>query len=649
MLKKRKKYIIKGRDMCMKTNLLYKIEKEQHSKEEIRRILEENPNIKFVSLMGVDLGGNATDEKIPIKFFLDDIDDFLASAIQTDGSSVELYNIATLNNAKVDLMPDRNCRWYVDYNLEHIDEETGLPVGTLKIPAFLIHDNKKVCSRGILQKADKYFKESLMDIFRTYPHILEDLGIESVDDIEDIGLTSATELEFWVNTPEDKADLEKLYISQSLKEQYWKRTHGVIRTCLEESLIVLGNMGIEPEMAHKEVGGIPSSISIEGKTNHAMEQLEISWKFSTPLQAADNELIVRDVVEDIFTAHGLEVTFKAKPIEGVAGNGGHTHFGVSVTLKNGQRKNIFAPKDMKEDYLSILGYGALMGLLYNYEVINPFVTSSIDGFNRLVPGFEAPVCIVTSLGHSYEVPSRNRSVLVGLIRDMRNPKTLRFELRSPNPLSNKYLVIAACYQAMLDGIKAAAESGRGTKELEKELSKAPGEEGFYLETERAYRDEHDVFEFYELNERNKRFGNPPATVYENMKNIQKYSYKLKSLKQGNVFTDAIINSFRVGAIDKWQKKLKTRLIEQNIAVIRSLKKIHTPENMDAIDEVIWKSIDDMKYDLMKDTLTKESLFTRIRNAVDNRDYEEASNLQLEMKRKMNDIQQLYLKYKKNLY
>ena len=77
---------------------------------------------------------------------------------------------------------------------------------------------------------------------------------------------------------------------------------------------------------------------------------------------------------------------------------------------------------MKNDYLSIAGYGALMGMLYNYEVINPFVTSSIDGFNRLVPGFEAPICIVTSLGHTYEQPSRNRSVLVGLIRDMRTLK-----------------------------------------------------------------------------------------------------------------------------------------------------------------------------------------------------------------------------------
>jgi len=113
-----------------------------------------------------------------------------------------------------------------------------------------------------------------------------------------------------------------------------------------------------------------------------------------------------------------------------------------------------------------------MGLLKNYEILAPIATNTNDGFNRLEPGFEAPVCTVTSLGHDYEVASRNRSVLVGLIRDVENPKTLRFELRSPNPLTNKYLVIAGCYQTMLDGIKAIVELDKfDTKELERELSK----------------------------------------------------------------------------------------------------------------------------------------------------------------------------------
>ncbi|WP_314495514.1 type I glutamate--ammonia ligase [Peptostreptococcus sp.] len=632
------------------SSLLYYIKKEDHSGERLRKILEENKYIKFVSLMGVDLGGNATDEKIPVKLVLEDIEEFLNASIQTDGSSVELYNIATLNNAKVDLKADLDAAWFVDYNHEFIDEETGCPVGTLKIPAFLIHDNKKVCSRGTLERAEKYFKNSLTDIIRNNPEILENTNVDSPDDIESIELTAATELEFWVNTPEDKADLEKLFVSQSLKEQYWKRTHGVIRTCLEKCLIALENYGLEPEMAHKEVGGIHSSINIKGSTNHAMEQLEISWKFNKPLQAADNELWVREIVYDIFESHGLEVSFKAKPIHGVAGSGAHAHVSVAAKLKDGRFVNLFAPKDLKNDYLSPIGYASLMGMMKNYEVLAPIVTNTNDGFNRLVPGFEAPVCVVTSLGHTYEIPSRNRSVLVGLIRDIDKPKSLRFELRSPNPLSNKYLVIAGCYQTMLDGIKSIADLKQfDTKLLEAELSKAPSDKGFYLEEGRAYRDENNIFNYYTLEERNARFGQPPRTVYEAMLAFETYPEKLKSLTQGAVFTEAIIDSFKVGSLDKWKKKLSSRIIDRNIRLLTSFVKLHSHENMDAIDEVMWDAIEQIKYDLMKNTLKGPSIYGMIKSAIDVGNYKEASDLQIEAKKKMEEIQQLYVNYKKNIF
>lgn len=632
------------------SSLLYYIKKEDHSGERLRKILEENKYIKFVSLMGVDLGGNATDEKIPVKLVLEDIEEFLNASIQTDGSSVELYNIATLNNAKVDLKADLDAAWFVDYNHEFIDEETGCPVGTLKIPAFLIHDNKKVCSRGTLERAEKYFKNSLTDIIGNNPEILENTNVDSPDDIESIELTAATELEFWVNTPEDKADLEKLFVSQSLKEQYWKRTHGVIRTCLEKCLIALENYGLEPEMAHKEVGGIHSSINIKGSTNHAMEQLEISWKFNKPLQAADNELWVREIVYDIFESHGLEVSFKAKPIHGVAGSGAHAHVSVAAKLKDGRLVNLFAPKDLKNDYLSPIGYASLMGMMKNYEVLAPIVTNTNDGFNRLVPGFEAPVCVVTSLGHTYEIPSRNRSVLVGLIRDIDKPKSLRFELRSPNPLSNKYLVIAGCYQTMLDGIKAIADLKQfDTKLLEAELSKAPSDKGFYLEEGRAYRDENNIFNYYTLEERNARFGQPPRTVYEAMLAFETYPEKLKSLTQGAVFTEAIIDSFKVGSLDKWKKKLSSRIIDRNIRLLTSFVKLHSHENMDAIDEVMWDAIEQIKYDLMKNTLKGPSIYGMIKSAIDVGNYKEASDLQIEAKKKMEEIQQLYVNYKKNIF
>ena len=101
----------------MKNNLLYIIKKEEHNESCLKKILKLHTEIKFVSLMAVDLSGNVTDERIPIKVFLEDLEKFLyKTAVQTDGSSVDLPEIATINDAKVDMVVDKDCNWFVDYN-----------------------------------------------------------------------------------------------------------------------------------------------------------------------------------------------------------------------------------------------------------------------------------------------------------------------------------------------------------------------------------------------------------------------------------------------------------------------------------------------------------------------------------------------------
>ena len=495
-------------------NLLYTISKENHSNDQVKEILSAHPEIKFVSFVGVDLSGNDTDEKIPVNLFLDDLDSFLHGvAVQTDGSSVVLPGIATLNNAKVDMIADLNCKWFVDYNYDFIDKSTNKPVGTLRIPCFLYHDNKPVDSRNILNNAVETFKDNLWNIFQTHPQILDVYNIKK-DDISEIVITSATELEFWVKTPNSDAELEELSTSQVLHEQYWTRTKGKVRTALEESLLLMEAYGFEPEMGHKEVGGVKARLDASGNFDHVMEQIEVDWKYSDAVQAADNELFIKILVQETYRRHGLDVTFMAKPIDGVAGSGMHVHVGVSLKLKNGKRVNLF--HTTKEHFLSVLGYASLMGILKNYEVMNPFISSTNNSLKRLKPGFEAPVCIVTSLGLSPSNPSRNRSILIGLIRDLSNPLATRFELRSPNPHSNAYITIAVCYMAMLDGILYAIKNNKTEDELLAELSKEYGEESDYLEKYRKYRAEEDVFEDFSEEERNKFFGKAPATIYENI-------------------------------------------------------------------------------------------------------------------------------------
>lgn len=630
--------------------MLFRIPVDRHSPEEITELLEKHPEVQFVSLVGIDIGGHDTDEKIPVKLFIKDIEKILTSGVQTDGSSVALPKIAKLNNAKVDIIPDMRANWYVDYNFQYEGYETGLPVGTLRIPSFLVHNDDFECgSRAVLRDALEYFKAELRKELTAHPYVFEHIaGIDSVDDIETFIITSATELEFWVKTPDDKGDREQLFTAQTLKEQYWKRTTGDVRTALEETLIVLDKYGFEVEMGHKEVGGVRAKMRNSGHYDHVMEQLEIDWKYSDAMQAADNENQVKYVVRDIFAMHGLDVTFMAKPFEGVAGSGEHTHLGLAAKLKSGKIVSMFAPKDFTEDYMNPVGYGALMGLLKNYEVINPFVSSTNDSFNRLKPGYEAPVCIVTSLGRAVTEPSRNRTVLAGLIRDAKNPLSTRFELRSPNPKSNTYLVIAASYMAILDGIKAVLAAEKDTKELEKAISKKHGEEVFYLEKDREYRSEANVFDDYTQDERDHYFGQAPATVWQNIQAFDKYPEKMKIFTESKAFSDVVLNSYRAQTVSQWKTELHDRIIPQTMDVIRGCRKKHSDDDFSDFDIKNWLEIDKIRHELAKDTITDKCLLTRTKDALDKGEYDLASDLQLVILKKVAELNDLYARYKKNL-
>ena len=630
-------------------NLLYYIDPTKETPESIKKILLDHPEVKFVSLVAVDLGNNHTDEKIPIEIFIDDVEKMLSEGVQTDGSSVNLPGIAEINNAKVDIIPDQNVKWFVDYNFNPSSiENHKKPVGSLQIPSFLIHDNKMVCSRSILKRAESYFEKKVLELLENHPEGLKELNISSISEIEKVMLTTATEIEFWVKTPDNRTNVEKLTTSQTLKEQYWKRTVGPVRTALEESLFTLNNFGYEAEMGHKEVGGVPSKVVGMSQYTHIMEQLEIDWKFSNAMQSADHELFAKNIITDTFVRNGLDVTFQAKPVEGVAGSGEHHHLGAAIKLKNGKLINLFSPEKVEDNFLNTFGWGALMGLLKNYEVINPFVTSTNDSFNRLKPGFEAPICIVSSLGHSYESPSRNRTVLVGLVRDVNSTLATRFELRAPNPNSNTYLTTASAYQCMLDGITYVLSNGKSLEEAEKEFNKPANEFYGYLEKGREYRSEKDVFEDFTEDQRNSLFGVPPKTVWENAKAFGKYEDKVAALKAGDVFTDKLINAYEKSIVSHWTTELYNRIIPTNADLIRKYSKLHGSEDITDLDVVNWEKTNSLRHFLMKDSLANKSLFTQIREAIDSKNYDIVSDLQVEMMNNMTELKNLYAKYKQNL-
>ncbi len=631
--------------MVQENELLYVIPAGKYGKEGILSLLAQYPEIKYVSLMGIDLAGNDTDEKIPIELFFKNYNTFFSGeAVQTDGSSVVLTNIATLNNAKVDIVADSDVNWIVDYNWQNIDADSGRPTGTLRIPAFLVHDGEMVDSRSILKRTIEYVNHELIALLKN--HSIAGMEHVRADDIDELLFTTATELEFWVKTPSQEIDSRALSVSQRMQEQYWQRTHGAVRTAMEESIEMLKKMGLEPEMGHKEVGGVKPRIDDNGRLVSVLEQLEIDWRYqNSPLQTADNELEARILIREVFRKNGLEVTFKAKPIIGVAGSGKHTHIGLAARMKNGTVVNLFAPQQMDADFLSVIGYGALMGMLHHYEIMNPFVSATNDALNRLKPGFEAPVAIVTSLGKSPQELSRNRSVLIGLIRDMKNPLATRFELRSPNPYTNTYTCIALCYLAALDGIRYAVESHKAPEALLQELSKEPGEAADYLDAGRAYRTENDVFEYYSAEERSARFSCPPTTVWENIRLMKQFPEKKHRLAAGNAFSERLMDSFLAGVIHRWKLELYNRIISENNAQVRACKRLN---NENELDEERWREIDGRRQYLAKDRRGQLSLLSRIREALTSGDYDTASVLQVEMNEKMIELDELYHEYRENL-
>jgi len=635
-------------NFCINSNLLYVLSKEKHTVEAIQSELVLHPEIKFVSLVGIDLSGNDTDERIPIHLFLENIDDFLNGAVQTDGSSVVLPGIATLNDGKVDFIADLSVNWFVDYNYENLCSQTRLPTGTLRIPCFLEHNGNQVCSRSILKRAVDHFHIEMMELLDAYPEICKQWNITK-DDIDHISLTAATELEFWVRTPDDKIVVEQLSVSQGMKEQYWKRTKGVVRTALEQSVELLGCYDFDPEMGHKEVGGVKAHVKDSGHLSNIMEQLEVDWKYSSALQAADNELFARIFIKEIFRLYGLEATFMAKPVEGVAGSGEHIHVNAMAKLKNGKKINLFSPAEYGKDFLNTIGWGALMGILKHYNVLGSFITVTNDGFNRLKPGFEAPTHPVASLGKDVTTASRNRTVLLGLIRNPLSPLSTRFELRSPNPHTNVYMCLGALYQCALNGIEYAIQSKKSAKELEMEFCKKPGEEADYLLKNMMYRTEADVFKTYTEEQRNELFGTPPFTVYETLSRLFSNAEGIALLTKSNVFTNQVLESYSKAMRRMWKMELSDRILSKNLELVRSCVKLHSLDSIGfTIDDARWEEVDNIRGKLAKDTLEQPCIFSQIRNAIDKKEYSLVSDLQKAMSKYMSDLDKCYTEYRRNI-
>ncbi len=197
----------------------------------------------------------------------------------------------------------------------------------------------------------------------------------------------------------------------------------VVRTALMDALDA---MGLDVEVGHHEV---------------ALGQHEIDFRFADALKAADNVLTLKYTVKAIAAQHGLIASFMPKPVYGINGSGMHCHQSL-FDRKSGENL-FFDAKD--EAKLSKLAYSFIAGQLEHARALAAVVAPTANSYKRLVPGYEAPVYIAWA--------QQNRSALIRIPRYTEGrDKSVRAELRFPDPSSNPYLAFTAMLAAALDGI-----------------------------------------------------------------------------------------------------------------------------------------------------------------------------------------------------
>lgn len=193
-----------------------------------------------------------------------------------------------------------------------------------------------------------------------------------------------------------------------------------------DMVLTLEELGIGVEASHHEV---------------APAQQEIDLAYDDALRTADNLLTFKLAVKTIAKRHGLHASFMPKPKAEINGSGMHINMSLS---RDG--KNIFG--DMQDAYgLSREAYYFMGGILKHIKEMTAVTNPLINSYKRIVPGYEAPVYIAWS--------AQNRTPLIRI--PVTRGEGARIELRSPDPSSNPYLVLALCLAAGLEGIREQIE------------------------------------------------------------------------------------------------------------------------------------------------------------------------------------------------
>jgi glutamine synthetase len=172
-------------------------------------------------------------------------------------------------------------------------------------------------------------------------------------------------------------------------------------------------------------------------------QQEISTPHAPALQAADEQLLVRETIRAVARRHGLVASLAPKPWPDNAGNGGHIHF----SLWEGERNRFYGDRDG----LSTDARSFIAGVLEHLPALCALTAPSFNSYHRIVPHYWAGAFVAWGFDNR-EAPVRVASPFRGSEEASTNA-----ELKAADATCNPYLAVGGLIAAGLDGLDRGLE------------------------------------------------------------------------------------------------------------------------------------------------------------------------------------------------
>jgi glutamine synthetase len=174
-------------------------------------------------------------------------------------------------------------------------------------------------------------------------------------------------------------------------------------------------------------------------------QQEISTGHAPAVQAADEQILVRETIRGLAAHHRVHASLAPKPWPENAGNGAHVHF----SLWEGDRNRFF--DGSRPDGLSADARSFIAGVLDHLPGLCGLTAPSFNSYHRIVPQYWAGAFVCWGYDNR-EAPVRVASTFRGAEEASTNA-----ELKACDASANPYLALGGLLAAGLDGLERSLE------------------------------------------------------------------------------------------------------------------------------------------------------------------------------------------------